>query len=116
MSAFTATSIPVGSSIQGLAVNPVTNLVYAADYNNAVVKVLDASSNYNVVDSIAVGLQPYSVAVNLATQNYYTCNYWHSTATIVSPAQPTAHERKSGPPAVGDRREPGDQHRLHGQL
>jgi DNA-binding beta-propeller fold protein YncE len=74
MSEITATSIPVGSSIQGLAVNPVTNLVYAADYNNAVVKVLDAANDYNVVDSIAVGMQPYSVAVDQANNIIYVVN------------------------------------------
>jgi len=74
MSSIVATSIPVGSSIQGLAVNPATNLIYAADYNNAVVYVLDASNNYAVVTTIAVGLQPYSVAVDQTKNLVYVVN------------------------------------------
>jgi YVTN family beta-propeller protein len=74
VSSITATSISVGSSIQGLAVNPVTNLVYAADYNNAIVYVLDASNNYAVVNKISVGLQPYSVAVDQANNIIYVAN------------------------------------------
>jgi len=74
MSSITATSIPVGSSIQGLAVNPATSLVYAADYNNAVVYVLDPSRDYAVDARIGVGLQPYSVAVDQARNIIYVVN------------------------------------------
>ena len=75
MSAITAKSIPVGSSIQGIAVNPNTGLVYAADYNKNVVYVLDPSNGYAPpYITIPVGLQPQSVAVDFRNNLIYTAN------------------------------------------
>jgi YVTN family beta-propeller protein len=70
----TATTVTLGTNLQGLAINPITNLLYIADYGAAVVYVLDAGNNYNLVATIPVGLQPYSVAIALATNTIYVAN------------------------------------------
>jgi YVTN family beta-propeller protein len=56
-----------------VAVNPVTNMVYAANYNNGTVSVMDGSTN-QVVATITVGPMPFSLAVNSITNIIYVSN------------------------------------------
>jgi YVTN family beta-propeller protein len=64
--------VPMNSPI-AVAVNPVTNMVYAANYNDATVSVMDGSSNA-VVATISVGPGPFSLAVNPVTNLIYVSN------------------------------------------
>jgi len=56
-----------------VAVNPVTNMVYAANYNNGTVSVMDGNTNA-VVATIPVGPMPFSLAVNPVTNLIYVSN------------------------------------------
>lgn len=60
----TVTTLPVGKSIQAVACNPVTNLVYAADAQGNELAVLDGNNGYQVKTKFPVGNTPYSLAVN----------------------------------------------------
>jgi YVTN family beta-propeller protein len=57
------TSIPVGASPTGVAINAFGNRVYVTNANDGTVSVIDATTN-TVVRTIAVGSQPFGVAVN----------------------------------------------------
>jgi DNA-binding beta-propeller fold protein YncE len=70
----TATTVPIGSNIQGLAIDPATARLYMADFGQACVYVLDASNDYQLLNTIPVGLQPYSVAVDTARNLIYVVN------------------------------------------
>lgn len=68
------TNIPIasGSSIglQGLAVNPVTNRIYASDADNGQYIVIDGQTN-TVIAQVSVFTQPAGVAVNPKTDRLY---------------------------------------------
>ena len=68
------TDIPIasGSSIglQGLAVNPVTNRIYASDADNGQYIVIDGQSN-TVIAQVPVASQPGGIAANPKTDRIY---------------------------------------------
>jgi YVTN family beta-propeller protein len=64
--------VPMNSPI-AVTVNPVTNMVYAANYNNGTVSVVDGSTN-ETVTTITVGPMPFSLAVNPITNIIYVSN------------------------------------------
>jgi YVTN family beta-propeller protein len=68
------TNIPVNSGqflgIQGLAVNPVTNRIYATDADNEQYIVIDGSNN-SIITMVPVFTQPARVAVNPKTNRIY---------------------------------------------
>lgn len=68
------TNIPVATGqflgIQGLAVNPVTNLIYATDSDNQQYIVIDGKTN-TIVTQVSVFTQPSRVAVNPKTNRIY---------------------------------------------
>jgi len=56
-----------------VAVNPVTNMIYAANYTGNTVGVIDGNTNA-VVATIPVGAGPFSLAVNPVTNLVYVSN------------------------------------------
>jgi YVTN family beta-propeller protein len=56
-----------------VAVNPVTNMVYAANYTGNTVGVLDGNTNA-VIATIPVGSGPFALAVNPVTNLVYVSN------------------------------------------
>ncbi len=67
---YTLDSIPVGSDPLGVAINPNTNRIYAANMYSNSVSVIDGSTN-SIVSTIAVGDFPAGVAVNPNTNRVY---------------------------------------------
>jgi YVTN family beta-propeller protein len=67
-------NIPIASGsfigLQGLAVNPVTNLIYASDADNSQYIVIDGKTN-TIVTQVAVFTQPSGIAVNPKTNRIY---------------------------------------------
>jgi YVTN family beta-propeller protein len=56
-----------------VAVNPVTNMIYAANYNDSTVAVIDGNTNLTVA-TINVGPGPVALAVNPVTNLVYVSN------------------------------------------
>src|SRR5690606_21909227 len=72
----------VGNGPLGVAVNPVTNLVYVANSLDDTVTVIDGSTN-EVIEAVTVGNGPYGVAVNPNTNRIYAANYFSNTVTVI---------------------------------
>src|SRR5215204_1280924 len=75
-------NIAVGSSPQGVAVNPDTNRVYVANGLGDSVSVIDGATE-RVVATIGVGDQPAGVAVNAATQRIYVANLSSDSISVI---------------------------------
>jgi YVTN family beta-propeller protein len=69
-------TIGVGTYSWGTAVNPDTNLVYTANYQDDTVSVIDGATN-TVVATVPVGLWPDGVAVNPNTNRVYVINRFY---------------------------------------
>jgi DNA-binding beta-propeller fold protein YncE len=92
-------TVPVGSSPQSSAVNPVTNKIYVVNNNcpnypncagNGTVTVIDGASL--ATNTVTVGSNPYGVAVNPITNKIYvanicgndvTCSSYSGTVTVI---------------------------------
>lgn len=66
-----------------LAINPVTNRVYVANFLENSVWVIDGTNN-SVVATIGVGSLPRSVAVNPATDRIYVSNLADSSVSVIN--------------------------------
>ena len=75
---------PVGSSPIAVAVNPVTNKVYVANYGSNTVTVFDGATN--ATPAVTVGSNPVAVAVNPVTNKVYVANYGGTTVTVIDGA------------------------------
>jgi YVTN family beta-propeller protein/VCBS repeat-containing protein len=80
------TPIPVGSLPEGVAVNPVTNLVYVANLGSNTVSVIDGETSKIAAKPIPVGTRPWGVAVNPATNRVYVTNLGSNTVTVIDAA------------------------------
>ena len=70
-------TVPVGPYPSGVAVNPTTNLIYAANQGSGDVSVIDGTTN-TVVATVSLGILCYDVAVNPVTNRIYTANMGNS--------------------------------------
>ena len=66
----------------GVAVDPITHLVYVTSRDNGRLFVMD-STGQNVVDNVAVGSLPWGVAVNPATNRVYVANWGTEDITVL---------------------------------
>ncbi len=66
------TTVAAGTSPFSVAVNPVTNKIYVANYGSNNVTVIDGATN--ATTTVAAGTHPYSVAVNPVTNKIYVAN------------------------------------------
>jgi YVTN family beta-propeller protein len=65
-----------------VAVNPATNMVYVANYDDNTTSAIDGKTN-SVVKTIKVGLAPTGVAVNIFTNLIYVTNEDSSTVSVI---------------------------------
>jgi uncharacterized repeat protein (TIGR01451 family) len=82
------TTVPVGSSPNGLAVAPNGTRVYVANRNADSVSVIDTSSN-TVVATVSVGAFPVEVALSPNGKRLYVTNFFDNTVSVVDPASNT---------------------------
>jgi len=66
-------TIPVGDSPRGVAVNPLTNRIYVANYASRDVSVVDGATD-SVIAMVGVDYSPRVVAVNPQTNHIYVGN------------------------------------------
>ena len=79
------TTIPVGDFPTGVAANPSTNRIYAANESDDTVSVIDGVTN-SVVATIGVGNGPLGVTTNPATNLTYVSNFLGSTISVIDAA------------------------------
>ena len=97
-----------------MAVNPVTNKIYVANYGSANVTVIDGATN--TTTTVAAGTTPCAVAVNPVTNKIYVANHGSDNVTVIDGATNGTATVAAGsiPRCRGG--EPGDQQDLRGQL
>ena len=78
----TTTPVTVGSQPNAVAVNPVTDKIYVADYGDGTVTVIDRRCD-ECPEPMAVGQKPTVVAVDPATNKIYVVNSNDGTLTIL---------------------------------
>src|SRR2546423_14504712 len=66
-------NVAAGTQPNAVAVNPVTNKIYVANYLSNNVTVIDGSNNST--STIAAGTKPYAVGINPVTNKIYVANY-----------------------------------------
>src|SRR5690606_33297660 len=76
-------TVGVGNGPYGVAVNPVTNLVYVANSGGSSVSVIDGGTN-EVIATVEVGVFPRGVAVNPNTNRRYVANDVDDTVSVIS--------------------------------
>ena len=90
------TTVSVGSSPRGVAVDPITNTIYVANEGTAgTVSVIDgatcdgttfSSSGCTPVATVSVGAEPTGVAVDPATNTVYVANYNATSVSVIDGA------------------------------
>lgn len=76
-----AVTVPVGTSPQAVAVNPLTNKIYVANRQSSNVTVIDGTNNSTV--TVAAGSGASHVAVNTVTNKIYVTNLFAGTVTVI---------------------------------
>ncbi|MDG6996406.1 MAG: YncE family protein, partial [Nitrososphaerota archaeon] len=76
------TNTPVGIFPFGVAVNPLTNMIYISNQNDNSVSVVDGSTN-TVVATIGVGNRPADITVNQYTNMVYVSNSFSNTVSTI---------------------------------
>ena len=75
-------TVPVGDVPQGVGVNPTTNRVYVANFDDDTVSVIDGATNA-VIATIPGGVSgPHDVGVNPTTDRVYVANLRGTVSTI----------------------------------
>ena len=72
--------VPVGANPIAMAVNPVTNKIYVANYESANVTVIDGATNSTAV--VSTGSRPSALAVNPETNKIYVTNSATDTNSV----------------------------------
>ena len=67
------TTVSAGNSPKAVAVNPVTNKIYVANFGSANVTVIDGATNSTTTVAEPNAYEPYTVAVNPVTNKIYVC-------------------------------------------
>jgi YVTN family beta-propeller protein len=75
-------SIPIGSFPCAVAVNPITQMLYAVNYDDETVSVINARTN-RVVATLHVGKHPQAVAVDSLRNRMYVANVHGNSVTVV---------------------------------
>lgn len=82
VTAGTAKAYSIGKNAASLAVNPVTNTGYVANFGSNTVTVIDRGKNS--ATTVTVGSWPTNVVVNSATNIAYVTNNFDKTVTVIS--------------------------------
>jgi YVTN family beta-propeller protein len=69
---YVAATVTTGLGLRQVAVNPVTNKIYTANYGSSSVTLIDGATNATL--TVGVGANPYLLAVNPVTNNIYVVN------------------------------------------
>ncbi len=77
-------SISTGDEPGAVAVNPVTNRVYVANFEDRNVAVVDGATK--TTSTINAGSNPSAVAVNQVTNKVYVPNMGDNTVTVIDAA------------------------------
>ncbi len=77
-------TVLVGPAPWAIAVNPVTNKIYVANFDASNVSVIDGVTDTRV--AVATGAKPSAVAVDPVTNKIYVANYGDGTVTIIDVA------------------------------
>jgi YVTN family beta-propeller protein len=80
----TATTVTAGTYPWAVAVNPVTNKIYVANYNSNNVTMIDGATNAKT--TVPVGSTPQAVAVNPVTNKIYVANRGTNNVTVIDDA------------------------------
>ena len=72
----------IGDGPIAVSVNPSTNIVYVANYDNNTVSVIDGKTN-RVIANVTVGTSPNAVSVNPLTNIVYVTNYDDNTVSVI---------------------------------
>ncbi|NTU72287.1 MAG: leucine-rich repeat protein [Coriobacteriia bacterium] len=85
-SAGSVTSVAVGTQPLKIALNPITNMVYASNYGSGDVSAIDGATG-EVVGSYPVGTNPYSLAVDSVRNKLFVANlgdfYYGTTVSAI---------------------------------
>ncbi|MEZ0363082.1 protein kinase [Mycobacterium sp. pUA109] len=81
-------TIPVGKRPEGVAVDPTNGTVYAANYGDGTLSVIDAASR-TVTATIEVGKGPVWLAVDPTTHLAYTANNRDDSVSVIDTASGT---------------------------
>jgi YVTN family beta-propeller protein len=65
-------TVATGAFPLAIAINPVTNRVYVANYSSNSITVIDGATNFT--SNVGVGTNPYAVAANPVTNMIYVAN------------------------------------------
>ena len=109
----TVDSIVTGNSPGAVAVNPVTNRVYVANYGDSPGNVAVVDGATKTTSTINAGSNPNAVAVNQVTNKVYVPNMGDNTVTVIDGANgnPTSI-LSAGSRSDGSGSESGDQQDL----
>jgi YVTN family beta-propeller protein len=77
-------TLGVGGTPSTIAVNPVTNKIYVANFSGNTVSVIDGASN--TIATINVGMGPSAEAVNTITNKIYVANFTDNSVTVIDGA------------------------------
>jgi YVTN family beta-propeller protein len=77
--------IPVGELPEDMAVNPLTNTIYVANFNGNTVSVIDGLTN-TVTTTIRIDTSPSHIEVNPETNKIYVANNYHKTVSVIDGA------------------------------
>jgi YVTN family beta-propeller protein len=75
------TTVSAGGGPNGVAVNPVTNKIYVANFNSNNVTVINGATN--TTTTVSAGSYPYGVAVNPVTNKIYVGEYYGDNVTVI---------------------------------
>jgi YVTN family beta-propeller protein len=79
--------VAAGSNPYAVAVNPVTNMVYVANWTSNNVTVIDGATN--TTTTVPAGSTPFDVAVNQLTNKIYVVNDGSGSVTVIDGATNT---------------------------
>jgi DNA-binding beta-propeller fold protein YncE len=71
---YVTTTVPAGTNPWAVAVNPVTNKIYVANYSTNNVTVIDGATNATITVTDPAAISPYAVAVDTMTNKIYVSN------------------------------------------
>src|ERR1017187_3988182 len=81
-------TVSAGTKPDAVAVDPVTNTIYVANYGSSNVTVISGATN-TVTATVPAGIEPDGIAINSVTNTIYVANYGSSNVTVISGATNT---------------------------
>ena len=79
----TSAGIKVGSEPRNLAINPIANTIYVANYLSDTISVLDGNHGDKVISNIRVGKSPAGLAIDLTRNLLYVSNERLNTVSVI---------------------------------